>query len=135
MTFQVWYRAGSRNEEWGKTGLSHVLEHTMFKGTKKVRGEEFTRIIAENGGNLNAFTSRDFTAYFENIASDRVTIPIRLEADRMRNLVLRKEDFHTERMVVLEKRRMRTEDDPQTYLMEQVQATVYQTSPYHWPVS
>lgn len=134
VSFQVWYRAGSRNEEWGRTGLSHVLEHMMFKGTKTVSGRQFTRTIAENGGDENAFTSEDYTAYFENIASDRVDVVVRLEADRMRNLVLREQDFATERMVVLEERRMRTEDDPQAYLAEQTQAAVFQTSPYHWPV-
>ena len=74
VTFQVWYRVGSRNEAWGKTGLSHMLEHMMFKGTKKVGPEEFSRIIQENGGNDNAFTSSDFTAYFENISSDRLKV-------------------------------------------------------------
>jgi zinc protease len=133
VTFQVWHRVGSRNEEWGRTGISHVLEHMMFKGTKTVSGSDFSRIIAENGGNENAFTSQDFTAYFENISGDRIGIPIKLEADRMRNLVLREDDFRTERMVVLEERRMRTDDDPQAYLMEQLQAATFQTSPYHWP--
>lgn len=134
VTFQVWYRVGSRNESWGKTGLSHVLEHMMFKGTKKVGAEELSRIIQENGGNLNAFTSDDFTAYFENISADRVEVPIRLEADRMRNLVLRQKDFVTERMVVIEERMLRTEDDPQSFLLEQTDASAFQTSPYHWPV-
>ena len=133
VTFQVWYRVGSRNETWGKTGLSHMLEHMMFKGTKKVKGEEFTRAVEEIGGNDNAFTSNDFTAYFENVSSDRVQVPIDLEADRMENLQLKEEDFRTERMVVLEERRMRTEDSPQAYLAEQVEATAFQTSPYHWP--
>ena len=132
VTFQVWYRVGSRNETWGKTGLSHMLEHMMFKGTKKVKGEEFTRAVEEIGGNDNAFTSNDFTAYFENVSSDRVQVPIDLEADRMENLQLKEEDFRTERMVVLEERRMRTEDS-QSYLAEQVEATAFQTSPYHWP--
>ena len=132
-TFQVWHRVGSRNEEWGKTGIAHLLEHMMFKGTKTVSGADFSRIIAENGGNENAFTSQDFTAYFENMSADRIGIAIKLEADRMRNLVLKEDDFLTERMVVLEERRMRTEDDPQAYLMEQLQAAVFQTSPYHWP--
>ena len=133
VTFQVWYRVGSRNETWGKTGLSHMLEHMMFKGTKKVKGEEFTRAVEEIGGNDNAFTSNDFTAYFENVSSDRVQVPIDLEADRMENLQLKEEDFRTERMVVLEERRMRTEDSPQAYLAEQVEAMAFQTSPYHWP--
>jgi zinc protease len=134
ITFQAWYRVGSRNESWGKTGLSHMIEHMMFKGTKKVGPEEFSRIIQENGGNNNAFTSRNFTAYFENISSDRARVPINLESDRMQNLILREEDFRTERMVVMEERRLRTDNDPISYLEEQVDATAFQTSPYHWPV-
>ena len=134
VTFQVWYRVGSRNEQWGKTGLSHMLEHMMFKGTNKVGPEEFSRIIQENGGNDNAFTSNDYTAYFENISSDRVQVPIRLESDRMQNLVFRDNDFGTERMVVMEERRLRTDDDPQSYLGEQLNAAAFQISPYHWPI-
>jgi zinc protease len=134
VTFQVWYRVGSRNEAWGKTGLSHMLEHMMFKGTKKVGPEEFSRIIQENGGNDNAFTSQDYTAYFENLRSDRIQVAIDLESDRMQNLVLRHEDFKTERMVVMEERRLRTEDNPQASLVEQMEAAAFQVSPYHWPV-
>jgi len=134
VTFQVWYRVGSRNEEWGKTGLSHMLEHMMFKGTKKIGPEEFSRIIQENGGNDNAFTSRDYTAYFENISADRVQVALDLESDRMQNLTLQEEDFRTERMVVMEERRLRTEDNPQAYLQEQVEATAFQIQPYHWPI-
>ncbi len=133
VTFQVWYRVGSRNESWGKTGLSHMLEHMMFKGTRRVSGKQFDRTIEENGGQQNAFTSSDFTAYFENMRSDRLPVLIDLESDRMQNLMLREEDFRTERMVVLEERRMRTEDSPQAYLAEQLEATAFQTSPYHWP--
>ncbi len=133
ITFQVWYRVGSRNEEWGKTGLSHMLEHMMFKGTQKVGPEEFSRIIQENGGNDNAFTSRDYTAYFENLSSDRVQVSLNLESDRMQNLMLREEDFRTERMVVMEERRMRTEDNPQAFLVEQLESAAFQSSPYHWP--
>ncbi len=133
VTFQVWYRVGSRNEEWGKTGLSHMLEHMMFKGTEKVGPEEFSRIIQENGGNDNAFTSRDYTAYFENLSADRIQIALDLESDRMQNLVLREEDFRTERMVVMEERRFRTEDNPQAYVQEQLEATAFQIQPYHWP--
>jgi zinc protease len=133
VTFQVWYRVGSRNESWGKTGLSHMLEHMMFKGTEKVGPEEFSRIVQENGGNDNAFTSRDYTAYFENMSTDRVQIPIDLESDRMHNLLLREEDFRTERMVVMEERRLRTEDNPQANLQEHMEATAFLTSPYHWP--
>ena len=134
VTFQVWYRAGSRNETWGKTGLSHMLEHMMFKGTEKVGPEEFSRVIQENGGNDNAFTSTDYTAYFTNISADRLRIPMELELDRMTNLRLRESDFRTERMVVMEERRLRTDDNPQAFLMEQVEAAAFQVQPYHWPV-
>ena len=134
VTFQVWYRVGSRNEAWGKTGLSHMLEHMMFKGTEKVGPEEFSRIIQENGGNDNAFTSYDYTAYFENLNADRVQVAIELEADRMQNLLLREQDFRTERMVVMEERRLRTDDNPQSVLIEQVMATAFELQPYHWPV-
>ncbi len=134
VTFQVWYRVGSRNEAWGKTGLSHMLEHMMFKGTEKVGPEEFSRIIQQNGGNDNAFTSYDYTAYFENLNADRVQVSIDLESDRMQNLLLREQDFRTERMVVMEERRLRTDDNPQAVLAEQVMATAFQTHPYHWPI-
>jgi zinc protease len=134
VTFQVWYRVGSRNEAWEKTGLSHMLEHMMFKGTGKIGPEEFSRIIQENGVNNNAFTSRDYTAYFENLSSDRVQVSIDLESDRMQNLLLREEDFRTERMVVMEERRLRTEDSPTSYLHEQLEATAFQAQPYHWPI-
>ena len=134
VTFQVWYRVGSRNEEWGKTGLSHMLEHMMFKGTEKVGPEQFSRIIAQNGGNENAFTSNDYTAYFENMSADRLKVPLELESDRMHALLLREEDFKTERAVVMEERRMRTDDNPHAVLSEQLAATAFQRQPYHWPV-
>ncbi len=134
VTFQIWYRVGSRNEAWGRTGLSHMLEHMMFKGTEKVGPEQFSRIIQENGGNDNAFTSADYTAYFTNISADRLRIPMELELDRMTGLKLRESDFATERMVVMEERRLRTEDNPQAFLMEQVEAAAFQVQPYHWPV-
>ena len=134
ITFQVWYRVGSRNEEWGRTGLSHVLEHMMFKGTGKTGPLEFSRIVQENGGNDNAFTSRDYTAYFENLSSDRIQVSIDLESDRMQNLNLREDDFRTERMVGMEERRLRTEDNPAAVLQEQLEATAFQTQPYHWPI-
>jgi len=134
VTFQVVYRVGSRNEEWGKTGLSHMLEHMMFKGTKTVSGSDFSRIIQENGGQYNAFTSEDFTVYFENLSANRIGVAIDLESDRMHNLVLREEDFRTERMVVMEERRLRTLDNPKGFLLEQLEATAFQLQPYHWPV-
>ncbi len=134
ITFHIWYRVGSRNEEWGRTGLSHLLEHMMFKGTKKYGPEEYSRIIQENGGETNAFTSRDYTGYFATLNSDRVQVVLDLEADRLQNLNLREEDFGTERMVVMEERRQRTEDDPQAFLMEQLEAAAFQVQPYHWPI-
>jgi zinc protease len=133
VTFQVWYRVGSRNEQWGKTGLSHMLEHMMFKGTKKYGPEEFSRIVQENGGDENAFTSTDYTAYFENLSADRIQVSLDLESDRMHDLNLQEDNFQTERMVVMEERRLRTEDNPQAYLMEQLEATAFQLQPYHWP--
>jgi len=134
VTFQVWYRVGSRNEPWGKTGMSHVLEHMMFKGTRQIGPEEFSRIVQENGGNDNAFTSRDYTAYFQNLSSDRIQVSLDLESDRMQNLLLREEDFRTERMVVMEERRLRTEDNPTGVLLEQLQASAFQVHPYRWPI-
>ena len=134
VTFQVWYRVGSRNEAWEKTGLSHMLEHMMFKGTEQIGPEEFSRIIQENGGNNNAFTSRDYTAYYETLSSDRIQVAMDLESDRMQKLLLKEEDFRTERMVVMEERRLRTEDNPISSLHEQLEAVAFQVQPYHWPI-
>jgi len=134
VSFQVWYRTGARNEIAGKTGLAHMLEHMMFKGTEKVSGEQFVRAFYELGGEQNASTSHDFTYFFESLASNSIAVPIDFESDRMSNLVLRESDFRTERMVVLEERRMRVDDDPQSFLLEQLEAAAYQSQPYHWPV-
>lgn len=134
VTVQIWYRTGSRNERFGKTGISHLLEHMMFKGTKKIPAEAFNRMVQENGGRENAFTSEDYTAYFQNLAADRIEIPLLIESDRMHNLILRESDFQPERMVVMEERRMRTDDNPQVYLREQLDAAAFQAQPYHWPV-
>ena len=133
-TFQVWYRVGSRNEVSGRTGISHLLEHMMFKGTDKYGPGEFSKIVARNGGVENAFTSRDYTAYFENWASDRLKVSMELESDRMRNLKLDPQEFEREKQVVMEERRLRTEDDPISLLVEEVYATSYKVHPYHWPV-
>ncbi|MCX8021252.1 MAG: insulinase family protein [Syntrophorhabdaceae bacterium] len=134
VSFHVWYRVGARNEPCGKTGISHLLEHMMFKGTDKIGPEEYSRIIHENGGKDNAFTSNDYTGYFTNISSDRIHIPIELESDRMSNLKLKEEDFVTEKMVVMEERRLRTEDNPQAVLIEQLEATAFQVHPYRFPI-
>lgn len=133
-TFQVWYRVGSRYEPWGKAGLSHLLEHMMFKGTTQVPADQFTRRVQELGGEYNAFTSKDFTGYFEKLGAADIQVAVDLEADRMHNLVLREEDFRTERMVVMEERRLRTETDPKADLREQMEATAFISQPYHWPV-
>src|SRR5271169_5503395 len=134
VTFQVWYRVGSRNEEWGKTGLSHMLEHMMFKGTKKYGPKTFSQTVQRNGGNDNAFTSRDYTAYFENFAADRILISLDLESDRMQNLLLDPKEFLSEREVVKEERRMRTEDDPVNAMVEQMMSVAFSAHPYQWPV-
>ena len=134
VTFQIWYRVGSRNERLGKTGMSHVLEHMMFKGSKKYGPKQFSQIVQRNGGNDNAFTSADYTAYFENFAADRIEIGMDLEADRMQYLLLDPKDFQSERDVVKEERRMRTEDDPTSVMVEQLMATAFAAHPYQWPV-
>ena len=134
VTVQIWYKVGSRNEVMGRAGLSHMLEHMMFKGTPKRPKGEFSRLIKKNGGNDNAFTSQDFTAYFENLAADRVELALELEADRLRGLLLDDKEFQLEREVVKEERRMRSEDDPQSYLAEALFAQAFQMHPYHWPI-
>lgn len=133
-TVQVWYKVGSRNEVMGRAGLSHMLEHMMFKGTVKYPKGSFSRIIRKNGGVDNAFTGQDFTAYFENVAADRVPLALELEADRMQGLIFDNAEFQTEREVVKEERRLRSEDDPQGALVEALFAQAYMSHPYHWPV-
>jgi zinc protease len=133
-TVQVWYKVGSRNEVMGRAGLSHMLEHMMFKGTAKYPKGTFSRLVRKNGGIDNAFTSQDFTAYFENLAADRVELALDMEADRMQGLLLDNAEFQTEREVVKEERRLRTEDDPQGALVEALFAQAFLSHPYHWPV-
>jgi zinc protease len=134
VTFQIWYKVGSRNERLGRTGLSHLLEHLMFKGSKKYGPKQFSQTVQRNGGNDNAFTSKDYTAYFENFAADRVQIAVDLESDRMQNLLIKPQDFLSERAVVMEERRMRTDDDPTSTMVEQMMATAFLAHPYQWPV-
>ena len=131
---QVWYRAGSMDESYGTTGVAHVLEHMMFKGTRDVPAGEFSKRIAAAGGRENAFTSRDHTAYFQTLQKDRLELALKLEADRMANLVLSADEFAKEINVVMEERRMRTEDSAQAKLYEAMMATAYQTHPYRHPV-
>jgi len=134
ISLQVWYRVGSRNEELGKTGISHLSEHMMFKGTEKYGPKDFSRIVQKAGGNDNAFTGRDYTAYFENGPKTELSRWLEMEADRMRNLKVSQEDFDTEKKVVLEERRMRTEDDPISFLQEELMAAAFKAHPYQWPV-
>lgn len=131
---QIWYKVGSSYEPRGKTGISHVLEHMMFKGTPTIGPGEFARIIAANGGKQNAFTSRDYTAYFQTMQKDRLAVSFRLEADRMRGLLLNEDEIAKELRVVAEERRLRTEDSPEGLTYEHFYATSYMTSPYRNPI-
>jgi len=134
MVSQVWYRAGSMDEFNGTTGVAHVLEHMMFKGTQTVPPGEFSKRIAAAGGRENAFTSRDYTAYFQQMQKDRLELAMQLEADRMANLVISDELFAKEIQVVMEERRLRTDDQPQSVLYERLMATAYQAHPYRRPI-
>ncbi len=131
---QLWYRVGSMDESYGVTGIAHVVEHMMFKGTPQVPAGEFSRLIAAAGGRENAFTSRDHTVYHHTLPADRLELALRLEADRMRNLTLAEADYVKELQVVMEERRLRTEDNPHALLFEALMATAYQTHPYRHPV-
>ncbi len=133
-TFQIWYKVGAVDEPVGKSGISHLLEHMMFKGTKKYGPSELSRIIQKNGGTDNAHTTKDYTAYFEILPSDRINIAIELEADRMKNLLFNPREVVSERNVVMEERRLRYEDDPQNSLFEDVVATAFKVHPYQKPV-
>ncbi len=130
----VWYRAGSMDEVSGTTGVAHMLEHMMFKGTTKMPVGEFSRSIARAGGRANAFTSRDYTAYYEQLHKSRLALALELEADRMVNLSFAEDEFAKESQVVMEERRSRTDDDPRSQLHEQLMATVYLSHPYRSPV-
>jgi len=131
---QVWYKVGSSYEYGGVTGISHVLEHMMYKGTKNHAPGEFSRIISENGGRENAFTGRDYTAYFQRLEKSRLEVSFELEADRMRNLHLQDKDFQKERQVVLEERRMRTDDKPRSKTYELFLASAHTNGGYRNPV-
>jgi zinc protease len=134
VTFQVWYRVGSRNEITGKSGLSHFLEHMLFKGTNKIAPEEYSRIIAKNGGRSNAFTSSDMTVYFATMSRDKIGVEIEMEADRMTNALLNGTFFEAEKKVIMEERRLRTEDNPGAALAEVTGAAAYMAHPYRRPV-
>ncbi len=131
---QVWYRAGALDEVNGKTGVAHVLEHMMFKGTKRIPAGQFSRTIAAAGGKENAFTGQDYTCYFQQLEKSHLPLAMKLEADRMANLVITDEEFAKEIKVVMEERRWRTEDKPQSRVNEQFQAATYIAHPYARPV-
>lgn len=134
VSHQVWYRVGSRNEELGKTGISHLTEHLMFKATGKYKAKEFSRLVQKAGGGDNAFTSKDYTAYFQTGPKTELKRWMEMEADRMRGLKVGEKDFLTEKKVVLEERRLRTEDDPVSFLVEDAVAAAYKAHPYQWPI-
>ncbi len=131
---QIWYKIGASYEHDGITGVSHVLEHMMFKGTKKYPGGKFSEIIAANGGEENAFTGQDYTAYFQKIANDRLELCMKLESDRMRNIIFDEKEFTKELEVVKEERRLRTDDKPTALTYERFNAVAYTNSPYRRPI-
>jgi zinc protease len=133
-TFWQWFKVGSRNERPGITGISHYFEHMMFNGSKNVPPKEYDKILESNGGYSNAFTDRDMTAYYEDIASDRLDVVFRLDSDRMASLSLLPDQLKSEIEVVKEERRLRTDNDIAGMLDEQLYANAFLASPYRWPV-
>jgi len=131
---QVWLKVGGRDEVPGKTGLAHVFEHMMFKGSKKLAAGEFSRRIAAMGGNDNAFTSHDYTAYFETVPASKVDEVLGMEAERFGHLSLRAKDFAKEIKVIMEERRMRTDDDPNSRMFEELSSVALRLHPYRDPV-
>ncbi len=134
VTHMVWYRVGAADEPAGKSGLTHFLEHLMFKGTGKVPPGEFSKIVKRHGGQDNAFTTADNTAYFQRIAKENLGLVMSLEADRMQNLKLTAKDVDTEREVIKEERRMRTENNPRALFAERLNAALYLAHPYRRPI-
>ncbi|SLN36130.1 M16 family metallopeptidase [Pseudooctadecabacter jejudonensis] len=130
----LWYKAGSADEPAGVSGIAHFLEHLLFKATENVESGEFQRVVAENGGSDNAFTSYDYTGYFQRVAADRLPLMMQYEADRMNNLVLTEEDIVAERGVILEERNQRTENSPGALAREQMMAAQYQNHGYGVPI-
>jgi zinc protease len=134
VTQMVWYKVGAADEPPGSSGIAHFLEHLMFKGTDTIPAGQFSKIIARKGGDDNAFTSQDVTAYFQRVAKDRLASVMEMEADRMANLRLTENDVKTERDVILEERRSRVDNDPSSLLQEQMMAALYRNHPYGTPV-
>jgi zinc protease len=134
VTHMVWYRVGAADEPRGQSGIAHFFEHLMFKGTRNIAPGEFSRTIARNGGESNAFTSSDYTAYYERIARDRLGLVMGMEADRMRNLRFSDETFASERDVIVEERRQRIDNNPGAVLGERMRAILYPQHPYGTPI-
>ena len=130
----VWYRAGSLDEVNGKTGVAHVLEHMMFKGTKTTKPGEYSEIVAAAGGRENAFTGADYTAYFQRLEKSKLPISMKMEADRMQNLVITEEEFNKEIKVVMEERRWRTDDKPKAQVNELFNSLIFRAHPYGKPI-
>ena len=130
----VWYRAGSLDEVNGKTGVAHVLEHMMFKGTKTTKPGEYSEIVAAAGGRENAFTGADYTAYFQRLEKSKLPISMKMEADRMQNLVITEEEFNKEIKVVMEERRWRTDDKPKAQVNELFNSLIFRAHPYGRPI-
>ena len=134
VTHMVWYRVGAADEPHGQSGIAHFFEHLMFKGTREIAPGDFSRIIARNGGDENAFTSWDYTAYYERIARDRLDMVMRMEADRMRNLRFSDETFLSERDVITEERRQRIDNNPGAVMGERMRAMLHPNHPYGAPI-
>ncbi len=134
VTHMLWYRVGAADEEPGKSGIPHFLEHLLFKGTETLAPGEFSATVAANGGRDNAFTSNDYTAYYQRVAADRLELMMRMESDRMRNIRLTPDNIRTERDVILEERNQRTENNPSALLNEQMNAAQYLNHRYGVPI-
>ncbi len=134
ISFHTWYKVGSRDEAEGVTGAAHMLEHMMFKGSKKYSNKEFDRILHQNGIVNNAFTSYDYTGFYQNLPSAKLELMMQLEVDRMTELLLNPEDLLSEREVVKEERRWRVDNSPMGLLRELTMSTVFRQHPYRWPV-
>ncbi|MEQ1878743.1 MAG: pitrilysin family protein [Bdellovibrionia bacterium] len=134
ITYHTWFKVGSRDEQPGTTGIAHLFEHLMFKGAKRHGPKAFDKVMQANGGTNNAFTSHDYTGYFETLPADKLEIAMDLESDRMENLQLTEENLKSEREVVKEERRYRVENDVTGRLFEETYSTVFKVHPYRWPV-
>ena len=134
VTQMVWYKVGSADEPPGRSGVAHLLEHLMFKGTKTLAPGEYSRILARNGGRENAFTSYDYTGYYQTVALDRLELVMEMESDRMTNLVITPDELDTERRVILEERRLRVDNNPSAILAEQANAALFMNHPYRRPI-